>query len=309
METTTSARIKKISSYCNALANDVLFDEIVDAILDESNIRVTIRDTSKFTLINKILFGTRYESGTFRVGEFQAENRKYAKDTILFRSRNVSDKKDSYTYADFWEPPACYISQGRLNKANEQMLYVSCYDPETAILESRSDTGDSFILSFYRTVEELELTAVGFHHKDAINTFLSTHFSKNGSGVYSISEKLAKHLYAMGDDGWIYPSVLKSSGVNVCLNLSSKHKLELLGVRLYQRGAENFELSGIFSLEDKNSVRLLNDWDEPNGSAHSKRLELEKLIKSYGESHMVHHSKQVPNQEPAVKVIILPEKS
>lgn len=283
----------------------MLYQELLDSILEKSNIRYTLKDPEYFSPLNRALFGIRYQSEPFRIGTFHAENRIYASNAIFFRSRKIELKKNDYVIEDFWEAPAEYTRKGRLNKDQECMLYVAVGNHETAVRESRVSDGDVYMLMIYTNTSELEVAEIGWDYDDEVSSFISFHFSKNGDGVYDISEKLAKQVHQFENDGWCYPSVLHKSGVNVCLNLRSKEKLILVGAMLRKREGEKDITLGMFDLSNQSKIRLFDDWNEQESRALEINQLLDKEICKLNQLHKISHNQQNTPMAPKIKAVML----
>lgn len=298
-------KLESLKKICNVLTNEIFYRELLDSILKKSNIRYTIKNSENISLLNRAMFGTRYQSDPFKFGTFPAANRMYASNVIFFRSRKVELEKSDYVIEDFWEAPAKYTRRGRLNKDQECMLYVAEGNIETAVRESRVSDGDFYMLMIYTNTSLLEVAEIGWNYDEEVSSFISFHFSKNGDGVYDISEKLAKQVHQFENDGWCYPSVLHKSGVNICLNLSSKEKLRLVGALLRKRGDDKDVTLGIFDLSDHSEIRLFDDWNEKESRALVINQLLKKELCELNKLHKISHAQQNANPTTKVKSIML----
>ncbi|HBC3517078.1 TPA: hypothetical protein KDZ40_000297 [Vibrio parahaemolyticus] len=298
-------KLESLKKICNVLTNEMFYQELLDSILEKSNIRYTLKDPEFFSQVNRALFGIRYQSEPFRIGTFPAANRMYASNAIFFRSRKIELEKKDYVIEDFWEAPAEYTRRGRLNKDQECMLYVAVGNHETAVRESRVSDGDVYMLMIYTNTSQLEVAEIGWDYDDEVSSFISFHFSKNGDGVYDISEKLAKQVHQFENDGWCYPSVLHKSGVNICLNLSSKDKLSLVGALLMKREGEKDITLGMFDLSNQNKIRLFDDWNEQESRALEINQLLDKEICKLNQLHEISHSQQNTPVVPKIKAVML----
>lgn len=208
----------------------------------------------RFDLLNEIIFfRNRMEVAPFvnsktknvelvkaRTVQLRAAKRTYSPGTTFIRARKVDAVLESPTMQDFWEPPCGQARRRRINESGEPALYVTC-DTLTAKKEIRLTENDIYNLSFYRTKSHISVTEIGFPQEgklDAIEKtieqFLHNLFLREGNSVYEISNFMAKRYFSLSGDGWVYPSVANGfQGENICLNIASKEKLDLIGVFVF----------------------------------------------------------------------------
>jgi RES domain-containing protein len=297
--------VEQLRGSCNALSTDQIIKQICELLLTgTSDIRYTVRDTSKFSVLNKALFGERYQSEYLRTGTFPANERIYSESTVFFRVRPLNLEPEEFVIEDFWEPPVDRVNGGRLNKKYEPMLYLSIEDARTAIAEARVKIDGQFMLMIYRSIADIEVTEIGWDFDSRIVKFMTDIFSSHGDAVYSLSNKLAKVIYNFDNDGWCYPSVLRSKGTNFCMNLTSKNKLELIGALKYNKTIEKDELLSIFDLKDTNNIKQYADWGRGSSSAEGLLNKLDKDFKEYLKVNQQAHDQQ-PIRTPKVKAVIV----
>lgn len=177
--------------------------------------------------------------------------------TLLYRVRKLTDLDISHNDfvsmrkpADAWYPPSQFVSQGRLNKIGESLLYLA-EDPKTAIIETHLQPGDLFYLIVFRTgnpfratfFEESETLPELSDDENAklqlFNDFLISEFVKHvGKGteyLYRTSEIIAKQFLCHRDldVAWSYPSIANSRRSNLCFKSEIAYDhLDLVGVRV-----------------------------------------------------------------------------
>lgn len=236
----------------------------------------------RFDLLNEIIFfRNRMEVAPFvnsktknlelvkaRAVQLRAAKRTYSRGTTFIRARKVDAVLESPTVQDFWEPPCGKTRRLRINESGEPVLYVTC-DTLTAKKEIRLAENDIYNLSFYRTKNPISVTEIGFPQEgklDAIEKtiekFLHNLFLMQGDSVYEISNFIAKRYFSLARDGWVYPSVANDfQGENVCLNIASKEKLDLIGVFVFCKDSPvaSYELadSGRIRKIDREEARRL----------------------------------------------------
>lgn len=177
--------------------------------------------------------------------------------------------------SDCLAPPAEIVNLGRLNKANEPVLYTSPCNPTIALDEVGIPTGELASIIVYRSNEQVDLTWIGADDSDAFDPgdsessesqttklslfldFLKHEFTRDVGGgteyLYQISEIIANGILPVTPDrdGWIYPSVSRRGEfVNVCfLPDRASRKLQLVGVLLAEiidRGNPDWTLRNLY---------------------------------------------------------------
>lgn len=301
-------RLSKFNDTYNVFMTKFIVDEISECLLSiDTGIKYTLKDPSFFSPLFRAMFSHRYQSESIRAGSYPAHERIYSRDTILFRCRPLKEEPDVYLEQDFWEPPKKFVRSGRLNGEEEQMLYLAVNNPTTAIREARASLSDKFILIFYRAKTDLVVGEIGWDIKSPIVKLMNKIFSKPGDGIYKVSNQIAKTIYNFDNDGWCYPSVQHQDGINFCLNLEAKHKLELIGASMYEKVKGEGKLTAVFDLKDRSDIQKLNDWHKENSLA---KHTLESFKKTYEESLASNRKAHAEQPEPRItyKTIFLDEK-
>ena len=96
--------------------------------------------------------------------------------------------------------------------------------------------------------------------------------------------------------------MLHKSGINLCLNLNSKHKIKLIGALLLKREQEQDQTLAIFDLTNEEEIKVLNDWN----TEHSQAYKLNELLDNEVDSVKSLHKKLESNPKPKIKTILLP---
>lgn len=187
----------------------------------------------------------------------------YSKGTRFYRVRTIpaGDRtvplKSMSKVSDCWEPPksvidAGHIKAGRLNKANEGLIYATPDNPITAVEELKVSDDELFLLIVYEAVEDISVAGIGIDLSPdflseenklkhaMIQDFLKHEFIRDvGVGteyLYQISESIVKDYFDLPpeeQDGWCYPSVAKKGGYyNVCFRPTIKSKIKLVGTQV-----------------------------------------------------------------------------
>lgn len=196
----------------------------------------------------------------------------------LFRARGIANTEEPLTASDFWEAPAKYVKQGRLNGPQQQFLYVSD-DPFTPLQEARIEEGGFFLLTEYRIEGNLEVITIGTGSMDTVTglsvdtrlklklvkDFINKHFLSSQENAYRVSSILANRLHDFGPDGWSYPSVARPSTTNFCLKLHSKDRLRIARALLGKQIDGRIRCFQAFSVNDAGTVAKFTDWNiEPS---------------------------------------------
>ncbi|ENM2847099.1 hypothetical protein ACPDXS_003506 [Vibrio cholerae] len=227
----------------------------------------------------------------------------YPKGTRFYRVRNIpaNDRnlplKSMSKVSDCWEPPqsvidAGHIKAGRLNRANEALIYTTPGNPNVAVEELKVNDGELFSLIVYEALEDIKVVCIGIdvaqEHLSEQNKlkhtmlqdFLKHEFIRDvGIGteyLYRISESIIKDYFDLPpewQDGWCYPSVAKKGGFyNVCFRPSIKRKVKLVGTQI--ANVKRIEKDYLFSVKliaaDLNSDGDLEYYDV--GSDAQKQL-------------------------------------
>lgn len=180
----------------------------------------------------------------------------YPEGTLFYRVRTLQEDnqeppfKAMSTVADCWEPPESITQAGRLNKANEPLLYTAP-DPLVAMEEMKILDNQLFSLIVYEAINPIKAAVIGERPDTEglneveiikammISDFLKHEFTRDvGYGteyLYRISEIIAKDYFDFPQefqDAWCYPSVAKKGDYNVCFKKENRSSLKLLGVHI-----------------------------------------------------------------------------
>lgn len=176
--------------------------------------------------------------------------------TKFYRVRTIPEEEKTLPLesmkfiSDCWEPPKQIVKVGRLNRANEPLLYTSS-EPCVAAEELKVKEGEWFSLIVYESTDIIQVTSIGlpFEHNSLdknellkhkmIQDFLKHEFMRDvGKGteyLYKISEVIIKDYFDLPpiiQDAWCYPSIAKKGGLNICFRPTSTSKLKLIGVKI-----------------------------------------------------------------------------
>jgi len=166
----------------------------------------------------------------------------------MYRVRKIEDSHllqvNNYVESDFWDPPAEYAKQGRLNRKGESLLYTAISRPLTAVQEAKIQKGEHFLLIVYEVVKDIEAIEIGGNfdsqysgilnhcskdkiilNNEIVNSFLIDEFRRDvGEGteyLYKLSRTIAGCFgfpnAGTGFDGIKYPAAFDASEWNVCL--------------------------------------------------------------------------------------------
>lgn len=181
------------------------------------------------TQTKQLMEHTRAVHLPFAVGTFTTGN-------IFYRARIIEKDKEYFHDSDLWEAPQGHANRGRLNKKSESLLYMT--DAlEVAKREVGVKVHDRYLIVAYQNTKQIHLTEVGkkspIRHSKAEHIkmeFISKIFRTPNEYIYEITELIAKKLFHLSEDGWTYPSIAsKGKGKNVCLDTTSKWKLNIIG--------------------------------------------------------------------------------
>lgn len=184
-------------------------------------------------------------------------NASYPAGTRFYRARSLPEDDRSLPLrnmskiADCWEPPENIVLAGRLNRANESLLYTAPLFPHVAVEEMKIKDNHLFSLIVYEAIEQINVTMIGLAPNiDGLNSdeklkarmlqdFLRHEFIRDvGVGteyLYRISESITKDYFDLPpdfQDAWCYPSVAQKGHVNVCFRKNNRTKLKLIGTQI-----------------------------------------------------------------------------
>lgn len=174
---------------------------------------------------------------------------------VLWRARSISRENlnsGNITPSDLWEAPQQHIGPGRLNAANEPVLYTCWGRPLGTLLEARiNQPGDTFILVGYKVWKSITVRRIGVTNPDAdlskdyqgieekVSRFLAETLSApavdDDSRIYSFTRQLLHTIYRLEpgwEVGWAYASTLVGPDVlNVAIEPEAAHaRLEVANV-------------------------------------------------------------------------------
>ncbi len=179
-----------------------------------------------FCILSLTSFTFKENGHFFRVRRLTEELRNQ------IEKRNIND-------SELWEPPVECAYRGRVNAEGQQYLYVSEANLDICVAEARIEENDDFILINYRNIEPFTVVGIGF---DSINQISSAEtkdkiklisdsinriFLSDEENTYIYSNYIANHFCNFGKEGLSYPSVRSTKGMNICLQLAVKNKLEI----------------------------------------------------------------------------------
>ena len=174
---------------------------------------------------------------------------------LLWRARPMSREAlriGDITPSDLWEAPRQLIGQGRLNAANEPVLYTCLGRPLETLLEARvTQPGDTFLLVGYKVWKPIIVRRIGVTNPDSslpkehqrieekVSRFVAESLSipalDDDPRIYAFTRQLLRTIYRLEpgrEVGWIYASTLAGPDVlNVAIEPQSAHaKLEVVSV-------------------------------------------------------------------------------
>lgn len=174
---------------------------------------------------------------------------------LLWRARSMSREAlrvGDITPSDLWEAPQQYVGLGRLNAANEPVLYTCLGRPLETLLEARvTQPGDTFLLVGYNIWKPLVLHRIGVTNPDSslskehqrieekISRFVAESLSipalNDDPRIYAFTRQLLRALYTLEPEwevGWAYASILAGPDViNVAIEpQAARARLEVVTV-------------------------------------------------------------------------------
>lgn len=209
--------------------------------------------------------------------------RNYAEKTVFYRARKINQETlDKLSINDFWEPPENLIQFGRLNKPQQQLLYISPDEPITPTHEARIKNNDFFLLTRYESTEPIVVKGIGFSESssssssnstksnkklDLITDCINRLFLRTGKLSYQISCHIAHNMLGIeGYDGWVYPSIMKPGGENICLKISSKKKLKIHSAAIGTIHNDEYKIHYSILINGGN-IKFFNDFNTDNSTA------------------------------------------
>ncbi|MGP5048356.1 hypothetical protein, partial [Glutamicibacter ardleyensis] len=185
---------------------------------------------------------------------------RYPKGSIFWRARSIPlddhilPLRSMRTIDDAWAPKSEFVrKRGRLNRANESLLYTCPANAALTVQEARIPEGQRFSLIKYTSREPINVVQIlasdtvnwGLSEDQRIKyemlmDFFETEFTRGvGEGneyFYRSSEFIAKDHFDLPQqvqDAWLYPSTVGKPAVNVTFRPEVAHKkLRLEGIAL-----------------------------------------------------------------------------
>lgn len=166
---------------------------------------------------------------------------------LLWRARRIDQSQvdqGEVTPSDLWEAPRDVVGPGRLNSANEPVLYTTLGSPLETLHEARvTQPGDSFILVAYEVWKPLILRRIGVSNPDSnlipehqkvdeqVSRFVAESLSipalDDDPRIYTFTRELLRTVYDLEpgwEVGWGYASTIFGPDViNVALEPSEAH--------------------------------------------------------------------------------------
>ncbi|MET0979502.1 MAG: hypothetical protein ABWX63_11850 [Paeniglutamicibacter terrestris] len=174
---------------------------------------------------------------------------------LLWRARSISREAlrvGDVTPSDLWEAPQQNVAPGRLNAANEPVLYACLGRPLETLLEARlTQPGDTFLLVGYNIWKPLVLHRIGVTNPDSslskehqrieekISRFVAESLSipalNDDPRIYAFTRQLLRTIYMLEPErevGWAYASTLAGPDViNVAIEpQAARARLEVVTV-------------------------------------------------------------------------------
>ena len=207
--------------------------------------------------------------------------REYKIGGFFYRVRKLEQPIKYLEHSDFWEAPPKFIKYGRLNKPEQQLLYISPGEIETPKKEVGILEKDFFLIVRYEVLKPINVISIGFKDdttdeftadtNDKINLiteFINRMFLVNGKHAYKVSSVIAQDICEFENyDGWVYPSVAHKGGENLCLKLTAKNKLKVHSASICQLyDGKNIHKCAVNIDKDENIIHYI-DWDKKDSIA------------------------------------------
>lgn len=230
--------------YLNALDLDALRARIAE--FDAMNFSKLDARQMSTAILNVVSAGDTYS----RI----VASSSYPPGTVFWRARSLKEESqppfaNMRAVSDAWEPPTAVAGAGRLNQANESLLYASAGSPLGVHLEARVAAESFYALMRYEAIEEIRVTVLQstrpadlalspleLEKLELVEQFvIGELFRQAGSNRgYVASEVIAKDFFDLPPDvqhAWAYPSVLHDGTWNVAFRPAEAHsRLRLTGI-------------------------------------------------------------------------------
>lgn len=178
---------------------------------------------------------------------------------LLWRAREMSIdslEQNLVTPSDLWEAPKEFVGAGRLNAANEPILYTTFEAPFGTLKEARiTEPGKTFILMAYEVLSPIIVRRIGVTNPDealprhyreietCVSRFVAETLSipavHDSPKLYKFTRKLLRTLYRLEDGwevGWGYASTIVGPELlNIAIEPVAAHaQLEVAAVLMGQ---------------------------------------------------------------------------
>jgi hypothetical protein len=158
---------------------------------------------------------------------------------VLYRARRIHNRTEISTFADVWAAPSHLVKEpGRLNVANESLLYTAASIPLTAAVEARVRPGELVAMTRFNVIQPFNLVHIGgvpswvsLNVKrtrklkvimDFVESIFQQKYDASDEARYVATEIVAKEMYGLDPvqfPAWGYQSVRANNPLayNVCL--------------------------------------------------------------------------------------------
>lgn len=178
----------------------------------------------------------------------------YEPGTVFWRARSLNFETvppltNMRSIADAWEPPTRWAGAGRLNRAQEPLLYVAVNEPVGLHREARIPAGSFYALIKYEATKPINATVLQPGHPQdldldvesrekllEVERFVNEELFRpvDDEYQYKVTEVITKSLFdipAQLQQAWVYPSVLNPRRWNAAFRPADAHTcLRLIGV-------------------------------------------------------------------------------
>lgn len=240
--------------------------------------QIDIRSLNDFELARAILRIMAEQVGDLQRAVLVRRFHRIPAGTRLMRARLAIDKSIPLSCAkiedDAWAPKPEFVKYpGRLNAAQEPLMYVCVGDPYVALAEVRAELLRPAAVFWYQArrdiigpvlgepIDDGRFSSEELRKLNLFEDFLFEEFTRrveNGEEhLYRASQLIAKLWYNLPEmDAWFYPSVQARSKLNVALiPEKAKDCLELRGALIGSlRADKEFFLAGVAALQDGHFV-------------------------------------------------------
>lgn len=157
----------------------------------------------------------------------------------LYRARRINSRAEISTFGDVWAAPSHLVKEpGRLNVAEESLLYTAASIPLTAAVESRARPGELVAMTRFHVIKPFNVVHIGGvppwvslnvkrtrklkEIMDFVESVFQQKYDASDEARYVATEIVAKEMYGLDPvqfPAWGYQSVLADNPLayNVCL--------------------------------------------------------------------------------------------